>query len=144
MTVGSGTATSGVDFTVVEDVLLTIEADGRSGSGAFTLTPTADDTDEADETVAVSATTTAVGLSVSDTEITITDDDDTPQVTLVLASTSISEDGGKSAVTATLDRASSEETTVTVSASPDTGTVEGDCRRRHRYLRGGIDFGADR
>ena len=128
VTVGSGTATSSVDFTTVQDVPLTIDGGERSGSGTFILTPTVDTTDEADETVAVSATTTASGLSVSGTEITITDDDDTPQVTLALAS-AISEDGGATAVTATLDRASSEETTVTVSASPVAPAVTGDYTR---------------
>ena len=51
VTVDSGSATSGVDFTRVQDVALMIDAGERSGSGTFTLTPTADDTDEADETV---------------------------------------------------------------------------------------------
>ena len=52
-----------------------------------------------------------------DEELTITDDDDPPKVTLELMPTSIGENGGVSTVTASLDRASSAVTTVTVSAT---------------------------
>ena len=71
---------------------------------------------------------------MSDTEITITDDDAAPQVTLALVPASISEDGGITTVTATLDRASSEETTVTVSASPVAPAVLGDYTRSGETL----------
>ena len=49
---------------------------------------------------------------------TINDDDDAPTVTLALSRTSIAESGATNSatVTASLDRASSEDTTVTVAA----------------------------
>ena len=128
VTVGSGTATAGVDFTKVSDVSLMIDRGERSGKTTFVLTPTADETDEADETVAVNATTPAKGLSVSGTDLTITDDDAAPRVRLALSPTMVNEAGWLTRVRATLDRASSEETTVTVSASPGSGAVEGDYR----------------
>ena len=49
-----------------------------------------------------------------------------PTVTLALTSTSISENGGSSTVTASLDRASGVETTITVSATPGTGASTSD------------------
>ena len=48
--------------------------------------------------------------------LTITDDDGAPGVTLTLSESSVSENGGVATVTATLSRASSAATTVTVSA----------------------------
>ena len=49
---------------------------------------------------------------------TITDDDAAPTVTLILTPSSIDESGETSTVTASLDRPSSEDTTVTVSVTP--------------------------
>ena len=70
-------------------------------------------------------------MEVDEVDVTIIDGNIrgvtvTRQVTLALDSDSISEDGGVSTVTATLDRASSEETTVTVSASAVSPAVSGD------------------
>ena len=120
VTVGSGTAVSGTDFTAVAGFTITIRANSLSQTGTFSLTPTGDTVDEPNETVKVSGATTVPGFTVTDTEVEITDDDDTPSVTLALSSTSISENGGISTVTASLDHASSEDTTVTVSAAPVT------------------------
>ena len=120
VTVGSGTAVSGTDFTAVAGFTITIRANSPSQTGTFSLTPTGDTVDEPNETVKVSGATTVPGFTVTDTEVEITDDDDTPSVTLALSSTSISENGGISTVTASLDHASSEDTTVTVSAAPVT------------------------
>ena len=65
-------------------------------------------------------------LAPSSVTLTITDDEDLPEVTLALSPSSIDEhDGtnpGSSTVTATLDRASSAAVTLTVSASPGSGT----------------------
>ena len=63
-----------------------------------------------------------------DAALTITDDDGPPRVTLHLAPPSISEVNGVSAVTASLDRASSAATTVTVAVAPVPPTVAGDYR----------------
>ena len=59
---------------------------------------------------------------------TIEDNDDTPTVTLVLTPASINESGATNAstVTATMDGASSEAVTLTVSATPVSPTVAGD------------------
>ena len=62
----------------------------------------------------------------SNVTLTLTDDETLPAVTLALSSTSISEQGGKTTVTATLSGKSSEAVTVTVAASPGTGAVAAD------------------
>ena len=66
------------------------------------------------------------GLSNVDVPVTTTDDDDVPGVTLAVSPSSISEDGGEAAVTATLSRASSAATTVTVTAMSGFYTVGSD------------------
>ena len=60
-------------------------------------------------------------------QVTVVDDDYVaPQVTLLLAPQEISENGGSSVVTASLDRASSADTTVTISTSAISPTTEAD------------------
>ncbi len=59
-------------------------------------------------------------------DVTTTDDDDAPGVTLALAPSSVTEDGGVSTVTARLSHPSSADTTVTVTASPVSPAVAGD------------------
>ena len=118
VTVGSGTAVSGTDFAMVPGFTITIAANSLSQTGAFSLRPDSDMVDEPNETVRVSGATTVPGFTVTDAEVEITDDDAAPAVTLALSSTSISENGGTSTVTASLNHASSEDTTVTVSAAP--------------------------
>ena len=49
--------------------------------------------------------------------VTITDNDDAPTVTLVLSPDSITENGGLSQITATLDHPSSEQTSIDISAT---------------------------
>ena len=122
VTVAGDTATAGVDFTAVQDFTMTIPADATSAMETFTLAPLNDNADEPDETVRISGTTTA-GLSVlpaAGVSVAISDNDPIPQVSLVLTPASISEDGGTSTVTATLDRPSSADTTITVSAAAGT------------------------
>ena len=62
----------------------------------------------------------------SSATLTLTDDDAAPGVTLSLSSSSISENGGVSTVTATLSGASSAATTVSVTAVSDFYTVGSD------------------
>ena len=125
---GTGTATSGTDYTALTAGTLTFAA-GETGK-TFTVSVTGDTTDEPDETVAV----TIGSPDPADTPIrtpvgtgTITDDD-APTVTLVLSPASVDEDGGVSTVTARLSAGASEATTVTVSATAvsSTGAGSGD------------------
>ena len=60
--------------------------------------------------------------------LTILDNDGPPKVTLNLSSASIDENGGTSRVTASLSHPSSEDTTVTVSATPVSPAAAGDYR----------------
>ena len=115
VTVASGTAVSGTDFTAVTGFTITIAANNLSRTGSFSLSPVQDDVDEPAETVKVNGATPVVGISVTGAEVEITDDDDPPVVTLALSSTSISEAGGIATVTASLSHASSEATTLMVS-----------------------------
>ena len=112
ISVAPGTASSG-DFTAVPDFTLTIASLQSSGSAAFQILPVNDDTDEPDETVTVSGT----GLpSVTSVTLTIVDDDATPIPTITLTPDVISENGGVSAIRGVLNRPSSADTTITVSA----------------------------
>ena len=132
---GASTATSGTDFATVSDFTVTIAAGTLSQTATFILTLNSDDMDEMHETVAVTGTTTVPAFSVTGTAVNILDDDFAPSVTLVLTPESIKEsnDGfsvsvpeNRAVVTATLNRASSEATTVTVSVLPDAPAVTGD------------------
>ena len=127
--VAGDTADEGTDFTAVTEFTITIAAGMTSATGMFTLAPLDDDTDEPEETVRITGTTVASGLSVAPATgliVAITDNDPAPQVSLVLTPASISESGGTSTVTATLDRPSSEDTTIAVAAAAGTNTVAAD------------------
>ena len=135
VTVEGGTAEEGDDFEPVNDLTVTITAGATSGEETFTLAPVDDEVDEPDETVVV--TGAAPGVTVTPAagfEVTITDDDATPVVALSLTPGSIREDGGESTVTATLDHASSERTTVTVSTEPVPPAQDGDFTQRGTTL----------
>ena len=93
------------------------------------VTTTGDTTDEADGSVTLTlqANPIAYTLGTDDAATAaVADDDDTPTVTLALAPASIAEAAGQSTVTATLDHPSSEETTVTVSATPQSPATASD------------------
>ena len=129
VSVDADTTTEDDDFTAVEDFTVTITGGSTGGSATFDLIPDNDTTDEPDETVKVTGTTTVSGLTVLPSAgvlVTIADNDATPTVTLVLTPASIPEDGGSSTVTATLDHASSEATTIDISAAAGTNTEAGD------------------
>ena len=117
---GTGTATSGTDYTAITGGTLTIAA--GTTSQTFDVSVTGDETDEADETVKVSLGSpmnATISSSAGTGTGTITDNDDAPTVTLSLSPTSIAESGATT-VTASLDHASSQVTTVTVSAAAGT------------------------
>ena len=116
------------DFALSSATTLTIASGQTASTGAVTVTAVDNATDAPDKSVTVSGTASGGGgvANPSSVTLTITDDEDLPEVTLALSPATIDEhDGtnpGSSTVTATLDRASSEAVTLTVSASPGSGT----------------------
>ena len=70
VSVGGGSATSGTDYTAVENFKLTIAGTTESsGTGTFMLTPTQDSISEDDETIVTGA---AGGFTVTKAEMTLT------------------------------------------------------------------------
>ena len=129
ISVSDGTAAAGTDFSAVNKFTLTIAGGATSGTATFDLVPLDDAIDEPAETVTVTGATAVPGLAVKPEggrTVTIADDEAAPTVTLVLTPASISESSGSSMVTATLDHASSEATTIVVTASPGSGTAADD------------------
>ncbi|MYD85525.1 MAG: hypothetical protein F4Y14_04690, partial [Acidobacteria bacterium] len=106
------------DFTQT-GTTLTIAAGATTSTGTVTIAAVNNSVDGPDKKVTVSATASG-GNDVadpSDQTLTITDDESAPTVSLVLGSSSISENGGSTAVTATLSAVSTEAVTLTVSAT---------------------------
>ena len=116
------------DFTLSTNRTLMISAGQTTSTGTVTIRANNNDVDTPDKTVRVSGSTSnSQGvMGPSDQTLTITDDDEAPTVTLELSQTSIGENGGSTTVTAKLNRASSETTMVTVSATAVSPAVEGD------------------
>ena len=129
-TAGTG-AVSG-DFTVSTANTLTIAAGQTTSAGTVTVTAVGNTTDAPDKSVTVSGSASGpLGLGAADppdATLTIRDDDGPPTVSLVLSSSSVSENGGVATVTAALNGTSSEAVTVTVSAAEvaASGAVAGD------------------
>ncbi len=126
LTAPAGTSLSGTTLTI--DAGDTSSADAATaGRRQVTLTAVDDTTDAPDRMVSVTGTSSLAGepppLIAS---LTIADDDDAPTVTLSLSNPSISENGGTSAVSATLSHPSSEATTVTVQAASGLYSVGSD------------------
>ena len=124
-----------VTFTVTGDIAVltdTPPTEATFGADADTAqVALATDDDTADEPHAALTLTLTDGDDYypgtpSEAMVTVEDNDDTPAATLILTPTSIGESGGKSTVTASLDRASSADTTLTVSVSPVSPAVAGD------------------
>ena len=117
------------DFTQ-SGAALTIAAGQTTSTGAVTITAVDNSVDAPGKTVTVSATAAndvGVGAPANKT-LTITDGEAAPAVTLLLTPASIAENGEVSTVTAALDHASSEATTVTVSAAAVAPALAGDFR----------------
>ena len=116
------------DFTLSMNKELTITAGNTSSTGTVTITAVNNDVDAPDKSATVSATASNdQGVTApSNLTLTITDDDAAPTVTLSLSASSITENGGSSTVTASLNHASSEATTITVSAVAVSPAVAGD------------------
>ena len=111
---------TGSDYKLSTNTTLTIAAGETTSTGTVTITAVDNDRDDPDKTITVSgaATSTETVTGPADVTLTIEDDEDAPTVTLELSPISISENGGSTMVTATLDHASSAATTVTISATP--------------------------
>ncbi len=107
---------------------LTIVAGATQSTGLVTITAVDNSVDAPDKTVQVqgSATNTLGITNPANMELTILDDEAAPTVTLLLSPTSISENAGLTTVTATLNRPSSEPTTITVTTLPDAPAVTSD------------------
>ena len=123
-------------YTVGSDTTIAIAA-GETANAADTVLVTAANDDVHQGTAGRSTTVTGTAanaqaaansetVTVTGVSLTLTDDEDPPEVTLVLSPASISEAGGISTVTATLNGKSSEAVTVTVGATAGTGAVATD------------------
>ncbi len=119
------TAVAGA-YTVGSDATIVIAAgDTTAASDTATIAAVDNATDEANRTATVTgvlANDRGAG-AVTGAELTLEDDDAAPTATLSVAAPSISEDGGTTAVSATLNRPSSAATTVTVTAVAGAYTV---------------------
>ena len=118
VTVGdtNDSATSGTDYTAVDDFDITIKAGTTSGTANFNLKPTNDAIFEGDETLSVDGTST--GLTVNGTSVTITDDE-----SAAVTVDDVSEDEGDALTfTVTLDNA--VQGGLTVTPGQTNGTAE--------------------
>ena len=118
------------DFTLSTNTTLTIAAGDTTSTGTVTLTAENNALDAPDKTVSVTGAVASYGLGTiaSATQKLTIEDDDTPEVTLTLTPSSISENGGQSTVTARLSPVSSQATVVTVAAAVVSPAVAGDFR----------------
>ena len=107
------------DFTLSANTTLSIAAGATASTGAVTIGAVNNGVDAPDKTVTVSASATNTqGVNMpADKTLTLEDDEEAPTATLILTPDSIGENGGSSTVTAELSHPSSEDTTITVSAT---------------------------
>ena len=120
---------SASDFALSGNRVLTITAGQTSSTGTVTITAEDNEVDAPAKKLTVSAavTTGPTGVAApASRTLTITDDEGAPEVTLALGPPSISEDGGRSTVTATLSGTTSKDVTLTVSATARTLTITDD------------------
>ena len=125
------TVTAGAAYTVGTDAGIVIAAGATAApTDGGTIIAVANATDEPDRTATVTATignaraaADGTTMTVTGAALTVRDDDPAPNAALTLTPTSIAENGGQATVTATLDRPSSEPTTVTVTPVPGAYTV---------------------
>ena len=120
-------------FTLSSPTTLTIAAGATASTGTVTIKANNTNTvHEAAKEVTINATATYNSEPnsrqlASPTDVTLTiKDDDAPKLTLKLDPKEISEDGGVTMVTASLDEPASFDTTVTIIATPVTPAVAGD------------------
>ena len=112
----ASTGAAAGDYTLSSAATLTIAAGATTSSGTVTVAAVDNATDAPNRQATVSGTAVndqGVQQPIART-LTITDDDAAPDATLALSSSSVSENGGMTTVTATLNRRSAQATTVTV------------------------------
>ena len=121
------TATEGTDYTMVDDLTITIAAGTTSNTVTFEFAVTDDEVADPGETVTVSGT--AGGFSFTDTELAITDNDTAPTAMVLSLSQAGAEEGASPTVTVTATLSPTSITlptdttvTVTVGDSDDTAT----------------------
>ena len=124
-----GANTAAGDYMLSTTTALTIAAGATTSTGAVTITAVDNNDDEPNKSVTVSGTASGGNgvTAPSSVTLTIRDDEGPPLATLALSSATIGESGTPNAatVTATLNRASSVATTITVSASPGANAAAG-------------------
>ena len=110
--------TAAGDFTLSSARTLTIAAGSRNSTGAVTIATRRVTTDSLIRGVDIEATVSGASGVANPAGITlpVLDNDGAPTVTLSLSDSSISEAGGTSTVTATLNRASSVATRITIAS----------------------------
>ena len=155
----AGDTASDDDFAAVDDFVLTVPADSRTGTASFTLRPADDAQVEGPETLAVTATTDATGLTVKPAELTIADDDmETTGVTLSVEPSTVDEGAGEteirvraalngvglsSMMTVTVTVAEDEERYAVAPASFELQIPEGDTIGEGTFLLTPVDDGED-
>ena len=125
------TVTAGAAYTVGTDAGIRLAAGATAApTDGAAIIAVANATDEPDRTATVTATignaraaADGTTMTVTGAALTVRDDDPAPNAALTLTPTSIAENGGQATVTATLDRPSSEPTTVTVTPAAGAYTV---------------------
>ena len=127
---------------------ITIPAGQTAGNRTVTVTAEDNDVDAPDLSTTVTAeatNTSALGVSgPAAVALTIADDDAAPTASLSLSDASIAENGGTAEVSATLNRASSEDTTVTVTAVSGHYTVPSTPANRQITIAAGSTTSSDR
>ena len=95
-----------------------------------TVTVADDDIDNDGRSTVIAHTASGGGYSgwSGDVAVSVEDDEEDPEVTLTLSPATISENGGTSYVTVSLDHASADATMVTVSVTPNEGASASDVR----------------
>ena len=115
-------ATEGTDYATVDNFDITIAANSKTGTGAFTLTPTEDTSVEGSETIGISGSGTQT--NVTGTSMTLTDND-TYAVTLSASPDSVGEGASATSVTVTASAtaiSTARTVSVVVGSSTDSAT----------------------
>ena len=118
------------NFTLSSTTTLTIAAGSLNSTGAVTVTATGNTMSDGDKRVTVSGTVSggvSGSASANPSPVTLTiRDDDAPTLSLVLGSATIAESGAgnSTTITASLNRASTAVTTITLTA-PSGTTLSG-------------------